>query len=96
MTRERAKELLPVIQALAEGKTVQFKGANAAEWSDCPDPIFLSGIEYRVKPEPMVCYVRVHDGFPKNPFGNAYPTKEVFSSRIDGSRIVKFIEAPEQ
>ena len=34
MTREQAKELLPIIQAFAEGKTVQF--LDGGKWADVP------------------------------------------------------------
>ena len=41
MDRERAKELLPFIQALAEGKTIQVFGADE-EWHDNSAPDFFS------------------------------------------------------
>lgn len=50
MTKERAKELLPILQAYAEGKTIQHKVGN--EWCDLSDPHF-AGFDiklYRVKP----------------------------------------------
>ena len=54
MTREQAKELLPIIQAYAEGKTLQYRVNNENnEWKDINNPAFndLSS-EYRIKPEP--------------------------------------------
>lgn len=54
MTREEAKELLPIIQAFAEGKTLQYRVNNENnEWKDINNPAFndLSS-EYRIKPEP--------------------------------------------
>lgn len=51
MTREEAKELLPIIQALSEGKTVQF--LSNGEWIDTDDPVFARQVDnYRIKPEP--------------------------------------------
>lgn len=51
MTREEAKELLPIIQAYAEGKTIQILGRD--KWIDKPAPNFsLSTNYYRIKPEP--------------------------------------------
>ena len=54
MNREEAKELLPIIQAFAEGKIIQFKKKEDNEWTD-----FLEGgiilspcYDYRIKPEP--------------------------------------------
>ena len=51
MTRERAKEMLPYIQALAEGKTIQIYD-ECVGWADCKDPSFCMRAEYyRIKPE---------------------------------------------
>ena len=54
MTREQAKELLPIIQAYAEGKTIQYK-VNEVKggWQDMYNPSFnYLPSEYRIKPEP--------------------------------------------
>ena len=54
MTREQAKELLPIIQAFAEGKTLQYRvNEENNEWKDINNPAFndLSS-EYPIKPEP--------------------------------------------
>ena len=55
MTREQAKELLPVIKALAEGKTIQDKIEGVTDWVDT-DEINLEyegqKIKHRIKPEP--------------------------------------------
>lgn len=51
MTREEAKELLPIIQAYAEGKTIQF--LNGGKWYDVYDTDFHQSPDiYRIKPEP--------------------------------------------
>ena len=51
MTREEAKELLPIIQALSEGKTIQF--LSNGEWIDTDNPVFARQVDnYRIKPEP--------------------------------------------
>ena len=51
MTREEAKELLPIIQAFAEGRTIQLFGRDG--WTDLyKDFIFDISYRYRVKPEP--------------------------------------------
>lgn len=54
MTREHAKELLPIIQAFAEGKTIQYRNAEC-EWENIPIGVNLSFAdapsEYRIKPE---------------------------------------------
>ena len=53
MTREEAKELLPIIQAFAEGKDIQCKSCITNEWRDFDEPAF-NGLpdNYRIKPEP--------------------------------------------
>ena len=54
MTREQAKELLPIIQAFAEGKTLQYRvNRENNEWKDIDDPTFNDvPSEYRIKSEP--------------------------------------------
>lgn len=55
MTREQAKELLPIIQAFAEGKKIQYRN-HSDEWIDIKENEGLSFIshpsDYRIKPEP--------------------------------------------
>ena len=52
MTREEAKELMPFIQAFAEGKTVEFLN-NDGMWEENKSPLFCSEPKrYRIKPEP--------------------------------------------
>ena len=52
MTREEAKELLPIIQEFAEGKIIEMNfGGNI--WKAISNPDFKNGAEnYRIKPEP--------------------------------------------
>ena len=54
MTREEAKELLPIIKALAEGKMIQDKIEGLTDWCDT-DEINLEyngiKIKHRIKPE---------------------------------------------
>lgn len=52
MDRQRAKELLPVIQAFAEGKTIESKYIKAKLFSENRNPSFSDDFEYRIKPEP--------------------------------------------
>ena len=52
MTRKEAKELLPIIQAWVEGKTIQYKLKGG--WQDMDNPSFNDlPSEYRIKPEPI-------------------------------------------
>ena len=53
MTREEVKEMLPVLQAFADGKTIEsryIKGDKSL-WYDDEDPSFDNDLEYRIKPE---------------------------------------------
>ena len=53
MTREEAKQILPIIQAFAEGKAIEsrcIKGDKSL-WYDDEDPSFDNDLEYRIKPE---------------------------------------------
>ena len=53
MTREDAKDLLPIIQAFAEGKTIEFRNKSFKEWTEIETPSFDPTItNYRIKPEP--------------------------------------------
>ena len=51
MTREEAKELLPIMQAFAEGKTIEYREYDG-EWKEAHTPTWSSRLFYRIKPEP--------------------------------------------
>lgn len=59
MTREKVKEMLPILQAYAEGKVIECRTKpNAVEGTDIPNDwtemkeiVFWDNIEYRIKPE---------------------------------------------
>ena len=53
MTKEEVKKMLPVLQAFAEGKTIEsrcIKGDKSL-WYDDEDPSFDNDFEYRIKPK---------------------------------------------
>lgn len=55
MNRQQAKDLLPIIQAFAEGKTIEVRYKskyNPGEWIETTIPAFDNSHEYRIKPEP--------------------------------------------
>lgn len=61
MTKEEAKEFIPILQAFAEGKVIEcrakidrLKGVVDIpnKWTETKEIGFLNGIEYRIKPEP--------------------------------------------
>ena len=51
MTREEAKELLPIIQAFTKGKTIEYRTSGGA-WKVAQTPTWSSCLFYRIKPEP--------------------------------------------
>lgn len=52
MDRKEAKIFLPMIQAFAEGKNIQYQ-KNAGEWRDMDAPNWMdTPSNYRIKPEP--------------------------------------------
>ena len=52
MTREEAKELLPIIKAYSEGKDIEIL-VSTGEWELLTDPYFDNEpSRYRIKPEP--------------------------------------------
>ena len=55
MNRNQAKELMLIIQAFAEGKTIQYYDSliDIADWEDCENPNFENlTYKFRIKPEP--------------------------------------------
>lgn len=75
MTKERLKELLPVMQAWIESKPIEVRTHPNGHWEvyrgTCPD--FDHELwSWRIKPEPREYWVNVYNGW----LGNLYPTKE--------------------
>ena len=62
MTREEIKELLPIMQAWAEGKIIQFRKKGTVEWADLyeDDLRVSSAYHYRIKPEPKYRPFKTH------------------------------------
>lgn len=56
MNREQAKKFAHLIQAFAEGETIQFKN-HRGEWRDISEPVWTIDTEYRIKPEPVKFWV---------------------------------------
>ena len=56
MNREKAKELLPIIQAFAKNRPIERREIGATNWADtnelCLQLYEEKKIEYRIKPEP--------------------------------------------
>jgi len=61
MTKDNAAQFLPLVQALAEGKTIQFNSGTSdnPQWGDVEDLYFDGNPDdYRVKPEPREWEIR--------------------------------------
>jgi hypothetical protein len=55
MTRERAKELVPIITAYGEGKEIEGRNINnAPEWYRLAEAAWSDDWEYRIKPAPKM------------------------------------------
>lgn len=60
MTREEVKEMLPILQAYAEGRVIECRTKPSAvegtdvpnEWTGTKEIEFWKNTEYRIKPEP--------------------------------------------
>ena len=60
MTREKVKEMLPILQAYAEGKVIECRTKQSAvegtyvpnDWVEMKEIAFWKNTEYRIKPEP--------------------------------------------
>lgn len=50
MKREESKELLPIIQAFADGKRIEY--GNDDDWSETDNPTWSTDFVYRIKSEP--------------------------------------------
>ena len=51
MTREDVKQQLPVIQAFAEGKAIQYYDVEEQKWKDPKKPAYSSLCQWRIKPD---------------------------------------------
>lgn len=70
MNKDNAKDFLPLVQALADGKTLQYKCSG---WVDVDhlNTIVHDPDEYRIKPEP-----RTFEMWLYHPMGRMYPFVE--------------------
>ena len=51
ITREEAKNLLPIIQAFAEGKTIEYS-YDGEHWERNDAPVWDCDVMFRIKPQP--------------------------------------------
>jgi len=88
-------EMIAVIQAAKEGKTIQIKGNIYGEWNDASGCRFnFVQCQYRIKPEPLVLWVAFHSD------GGLYAvrnTEDGLRALLGNSKalIKKFVEVTE-
>lgn len=98
MTRENAKDYLPLVKAMAEGKSIQMKKLKADGWIDFHADENISfdlpADQYRIKPEPRVIWVNEYtDGclYLHSSEGEA----KIHTRNTDYKRTLKFVEVVE-
>lgn len=86
MNREDAKNLLPIIQAFADGKEVQWQ--ESGKWRTAVGPSFCADFEWRIKPEPREIWVNEYK------FGSdVYYSKEAAKANLmEGGVMSQFRE----
>lgn len=83
MDRQRAKTLLPIIQAFANGEAVELNTNTPADpnWIEDGDMQIVGGLQYRIKPKPREFWLNPNDSEifdqVKAPFKGAIKVREV-------------------
>jgi hypothetical protein len=71
MTREHAKELLPIITAFANGEAIQYEVSPGA-WGEISNPDFVqTAYRYRIAPKPRKVWVNEYEN---GDLGNTHKT----------------------
>jgi len=85
MNSTNAHLYLPLVQALADGKTIQFNQNEAGDWADIDNIYHFNERPdlYRIKPEARVVYICMD--------GNEI-TRDVYYNNPKGFACTKFIE----
>lgn len=86
MKREYAQQVLPLIQAWVEGKTIQVK-STSGEWNDYVegDSICWDALNYerRIKPEMKTGWINIYPGYSSS----AFSTKKTADTLANLDRI---------
>lgn len=86
VNKDNAKDYLPLVQALAEGKVIQFHN-GVGDWQDINGGVdfLMPAMNYRIKPEPRDIWVNEYfDGE-----FNVHTSKESAESSIKRSGITR-------
>lgn len=79
MNKENAHEFLPLVQALADGKIIQYN--SYGEWYDIDEIEFCrydDSSYYRIKPEPRTFEMYINEKGVMYPVADYLPTNVVF------------------
>lgn len=68
MTRERLKELWPVMAHWKNGGDVEWMHDDGSGWMSCPSPIWEGQLEYRIKPVPRLVPLEAEDWLTGGPW----------------------------
>lgn len=94
MNKENAKDYLPLVQALANGKVIQVEVDG--KWIDMKGELHFSAIpsDYRIKPEPREIWVRRHSDGSNSAY--AYSSKKEAEYEISaGWSVIRYREVIE-
>lgn len=98
MTREQAKELLPIITAYAEGKEVQILKRLTNKWVDCPRPLFESVVgepafrnyQYRIKPKMREFWLVKHKSLHQSEGWNQWTTNPLADYHLNMAGLANY------
>ncbi len=78
--KQSFEEMIEVLKAAAEGKTLQCRGRSSDEWVDLEESDYCSWdfsyYEYRAKPEPPTLYFNVYQTPSGGYWSSCYATEE--------------------
>jgi len=87
MTREHAKELLPIITAFANGEKIELR-TTAKQWTSYEEFDFESETtRYRIAPKPRKVWVNEYPGYPANRCFCFHETKQQADEDAGSNRI---------
>lgn len=92
MNKSNARDYLPLVQALAEGKVIQVLGVNG--WVDIEAELSLcfAADQYRIKPEPREIWVNEYP----NEINSAYRSYDLAASHcLEYGKTVRYREVIE-
>lgn len=93
MTPERAKELLPVITAFAEGKPIRARLKDCDNWARVNYPEWINEYDYEVAPQPVEGWGLIRGNDPTTL--SCLPTRDDAVSRawgVKGARVIHWRE----